>query len=466
MALWGNKNKENNDGTKPLTTQEIIETLANEKVTINPEYLKAQAKKDIEALLTSIYLGNENTLPKSNMTNEYHKKVYDTIIREKNNGMKRTLYHFNLKEVKPTKMDDALSNLVSSMEFEAHFTVKYSIVHSTFVEAKEQELKVRYCFTNGSNFKDKANWLLEKENSRKELYSTDFDIENANSTMNNTPIQPKQNTNPYNGQMSGYGQPIPQGYGYPQQGMPMQPYGQPMPQGYPQQGQQPPYNGGMQGQQGVRPQQPYNGQMNGYGQPTPQGYGYPQQGMPMQQPYQQPQNYPTPPNNSFSNDSIVEKNLIMKNNEDTTKETTQELSNIVKQNVSLEEKKEVEEPFVEKKSEEVVNEPILEETTNEKKVTTHPPRKRKKDYENSSNETETTIEQGMVVQNEEIPSITNIEEVQQNTTLENNVVTNDNPFNNQTNSLEQSNDKKNKIRKNRRKTDEELLKELQEDVDV
>ena len=282
MPIFNNKNKNEDIDDNTISTDEIIETLSNERVTINPEYLKTQVKKIIEVYLSSIYSGNELTLPNSSMTNEFYNLTYTTIIREKKNGMKRSLYGLVVKDIKPTKMDDSLIYAVNSIEFEVSFTIKFSIFHSTFSQSEEKEFKIKYLFTNGSNYKNKTNWLLEKEVSRKEISSKKLDVNNmVPKTYNQQPMQPTQQP---------YVQPIPQ---YPQQGLnraqyPQQAYNN---QPYPQQ----PY---MQPQQPIQPtQQTYNQPIR---QPMPQ---YPQQGFnglqyPQQQAYgTQPTQYQQKPYN-------------------------------------------------------------------------------------------------------------------------------------------------------------------------
>ena len=273
MPIFNNKNKNEDIDDNTISTDEIIETLSNERVTINPEYLKTQVKKIIEVYLSSIYSGNELTLPNSSMTNEFYNLTYTTIIREKKNGMKRSLYGLVVKDIKPTKMDDSLIYAVNSIEFEVSFTIKFSIFHSTFSQSEEKEFKIKYLFTNGSNYKNKTNWLLEKEVSRKEISSKKLDVNNmVPKTYNQQPMQPTQQP---------YVQPIPQ---YPQQGLnraqyPQQAYNN---QPYPQQ----PY---MQPQQPIQPtQQTYNQPIR---QPMPQ---YPQQGFNGLQ-YPQQQAYGTQP---------------------------------------------------------------------------------------------------------------------------------------------------------------------------
>lgn len=205
MAFF-NKNKQSNMDDEPISTEVILESLANEKVSINPEYLKAQAKKDIENYLLAFYSGNENSLPKNNMTNEFYKKSFETLVREKNNGIKKTLYNYKTKDIKPTKLDDSLIYLVSSIEFQIHFIIKYSIIHSTFTKAEELEVKARYIFKNGTSVKNKANWLLDGEVSQTIVSAKTFNIDELNQN-NNIPNNRPQNN--YGYYPNGYPQPTP-----------------------------------------------------------------------------------------------------------------------------------------------------------------------------------------------------------------------------------------------------------------
>ena len=376
------KNKYDNE-QDTLTTEDILQSLSTERVTIDPNYLKAQAKKDIDAFLVAMYSGNESLLPEHNMADEFYKLSYDSIMREHNNNIKRTLYQFNIKDVKPTKLDDSLMYLVTSVEFEVHFTIKFSIVHVTFQQAEEKELKIRYLFTNGTNIKNKGNWLLEKETYRKELSSTPFNLDDVNP-------QDKR-----------FAQPLPQN---PMQGFQGQNnMGRPMQGGYrPNQGYMPP--NGPQGYQG-------QGGMN-Y---PPQGGYPPNQGYMPQNPMQ---GYPMQNNMGTTN---LQSNPCSFNGQLEQEPLDSGNSNLFQH---------LKEPIEEQQSTQIEPNVEIKEATID-----------------SSQE---LVLNNIPIQNKTLELETNIEQ------------------NNNDNDNSQIDDvsQKSQIRRNRRKSDDELLKELEDDVEV
>lgn len=172
MALFGGKKNNENK----ITTDDILMGMATTRVSINPDYMKNDAKNCIETLLLALYSGDETKLVADKMTDEFYKKNKDSIVRDKNNGIEKKLYEFEIKNIKATNVDNTMMYLVTSVEFEIHYVVSYTAIHSTFDKRLTEELKVRYLFMNGNNYPNKKGWILGKECDRRELKTSEFDV--------------------------------------------------------------------------------------------------------------------------------------------------------------------------------------------------------------------------------------------------------------------------------------------------
>ena len=312
----------------------------NHSATIEPEYLRPEVQKTMNAFLTASYSGRPELLPKDRMTDRFYASEYARLSRDRDNGVVKTLVSFEMKEPKATNVDKTLIYAVSSVDFRVPFSVTFTAVHPTFRISESKKFENVYTFENGANDRDKAAWLLSGEKKADEISSEPYgtqpqpqpnrQYQGADSSFGgsrqyaqrspypqNPYPQNRYQTNgyggpypgpygPYGGPYAGQQQP-PQGYPQPQQGY-AQGYPQSYPQGYPQQGgyPQPPYQqqypqGYAQGypqQNGyARPQQYPQGYAQGYPQQYPQGQGYPGQ-QPGQNPAAQyPAGGPVPPQN-------------------------------------------------------------------------------------------------------------------------------------------------------------------------
>lgn len=173
MALFKKKHKD--EDKERITTEDLLMGMATSRATINPEYLKNDAKKCLEQLLQAYYSGNVGYLPYDKMTDEYYTKIRSELERDIKNGVTRNLYIFEVKNVRATNVDNSMMYMVSSVEFEIHYIVAYGATHSTFDEKKKCEIKARYEFVSGNTTQNKKGWLVNKESSKRMISNENFD---------------------------------------------------------------------------------------------------------------------------------------------------------------------------------------------------------------------------------------------------------------------------------------------------
>ena len=176
MALFGkNKKVQEDEDEHRLTTEDLLNSLSTTRVTIDPNYLKADAEKTLKAYLQAIYTGDTSVLLFNKMTDECYQKTINTLEKDKKNGITKTLYEIDIKKVRPTNVDNTMMYMVSSVEFEIHYTVSYGISHSTFDKKMTEELKMRYEFVSSNNDPRKNGWLLSRESDKRKIHSEEFD---------------------------------------------------------------------------------------------------------------------------------------------------------------------------------------------------------------------------------------------------------------------------------------------------
>ena len=87
MALFGkNKKVQEDEDEHRLTTEDLLNSLSTTRVTIDPNYLKADAEKTLKAYLQAIYTGDTSVLLFNKMTDECYQKTINTLEKDKKNG--------------------------------------------------------------------------------------------------------------------------------------------------------------------------------------------------------------------------------------------------------------------------------------------------------------------------------------------------------------------------------------------
>lgn len=135
---------------------EVLYSMATKPASINITMLISDVQKTVHDYILAIYAQKAEWLPMERMEEEMYYAVKDSILRDKQSGIARSVNVLNIREVKPVKYDNRLFYAVQSVSYEVSLHIEGETSSREVSQHFSNDIKCKCIFCNDS----RMGWLL------------------------------------------------------------------------------------------------------------------------------------------------------------------------------------------------------------------------------------------------------------------------------------------------------------------